>query len=169
MTADQMIRKEITKRGRPQRRKVMIAVSGLGVALLVATSIFGTRVALDYRADIEAMQTSAQEYYQAAEEQAELAADAADAAAESAAAAEVAVDLAEAKEQAAEAAAAAAAAEAAAAAAEEPVGSGPIKCPAGSSANSGDGPNDTSCFPDICFHITLPDPGHPECEVAFKP
>jgi hypothetical protein len=46
---------------------------------------------------------------------------------------------------------------------------GPIKCPAGSQANSGDGPNDTSCFPTICFHIQLPDPGHPECEVAFKP
>ena len=46
---------------------------------------------------------------------------------------------------------------------------GPIKCPAGSSANTGDGPNDTSCFPDICFHIVLPDPAHPECVTAFKP
>lgn len=47
------------------------------------------------------------------------------------------------------------------------------KCPAGSSANSGTIVNgvsvDTSCFPDICFHITLPDPNHPECVTAFKP
>jgi hypothetical protein len=47
--------------------------------------------------------------------------------------------------------------------------SGPVRCPAGSSANSNDGVNDTSCFPDICFHLTLPDPAHPECDVAFKP
>lgn len=85
-------------------------------------------------------------------------------------------------QQAAEAAAAQAAAEAQAAAdaaaraaAEDepsddaPAPSGPIKCPAGSQANSGDGGNDTSCFPDICFHITLPDPAHPECVTAFKP
>jgi preprotein translocase subunit SecF len=51
----------------------------------------------------------------------------------------------------------------------DPAPSGPIKCPAGSQANSGDGPNDTSCFPTICFHIQLPDAAHPECEVAFKP
>lgn len=50
-----------------------------------------------------------------------------------------------------------------------PAPSGPIKCPAGSQANSGDGPNDTSCFPEICFHIVLPDPAHPECVTAFKP
>lgn len=50
-----------------------------------------------------------------------------------------------------------------------PIASGPIKCPAGSSANSGDAGNDTSCFPDICFHITLPDAAHPECVTAFKP
>jgi hypothetical protein len=46
---------------------------------------------------------------------------------------------------------------------------GLVKCPAGSQANTGDGGNDTSCFPDICFHITLPDPAHPECVTAFKP
>lgn len=77
-------------------------------------------------------------------------------------------------QQAAQAAADAAAAAQAAAAA--PVKrsaaaapAGPIKCPAGSSANSGDGPNDTSCFPDICFHSVLPDPNLPQCDVAFKP
>ncbi|WP_162819142.1 hypothetical protein [Leifsonia aquatica] len=46
---------------------------------------------------------------------------------------------------------------------------GPIKCPAGSQANSGDGPNDTSCLPEICFHIQLPDPSYPQCETPFKP
>lgn len=46
---------------------------------------------------------------------------------------------------------------------------GPTKCPAGSQANSGDGESDTSCFPDVCFHIPLPDPAHPECVTAFKP
>lgn len=45
----------------------------------------------------------------------------------------------------------------------------PIKCPAGSQANSGDAGNDTSCFPVICFTIVLPDPAHPECVTPFKP
>jgi hypothetical protein len=73
-------------------------------------------------------------------------------------------------EAAAEKAAADAAAQAAAdAAAKKAASSWPIKCPVGSSANSGDGPNDTSCLPTICFHLTLPDPAHPECDTAFKP
>jgi hypothetical protein len=46
---------------------------------------------------------------------------------------------------------------------------GPVKCPAGSQANSGDAGNDTSCFPVICFTIVLPDPAHPECVTPFKP
>jgi hypothetical protein len=46
---------------------------------------------------------------------------------------------------------------------------GPIRCPAGSSANSGDAGNGTSCFPDICFHIALSDVTHPECVTPFKP
>ena len=49
----------------------------------------------------------------------------------------------------------------------------PVLCPAGSQANSGTTINgvrvDTSCFPDICFHLVLPDPAHPECVTAFKP
>lgn len=45
----------------------------------------------------------------------------------------------------------------------------PVRCPAGSQANSNDGVNDTSCFPVVCFTITVPDPAHPECDVAFKP
>lgn len=53
--------------------------------------------------------------------------------------------------------------------ASEPSAPALIKCPAGSQANSGDGGNDTSCFPVICFHITLPDPAHPECATPFKP
>jgi hypothetical protein len=45
----------------------------------------------------------------------------------------------------------------------------PVRCPAGSSANSNDGVNDTSCYPDICFSIAVPDPGHPECDAPFRP
>lgn len=45
----------------------------------------------------------------------------------------------------------------------------PIRCPAGSVANSNDGVNDTSCFPEICFSIVVPNPEHPECDVAFRP
>lgn len=45
----------------------------------------------------------------------------------------------------------------------------PIRCPAGSTANSNDGVNDTSCFPDICFSIVVPNPDHPECDTAFRP
>lgn len=54
---------------------------------------------------------------------------------------------------------------------EEP--SGPIRCPAGTQANSNDGNenggNDTSCFPDICWTIPVPDPAHPECDYAYPP
>lgn len=52
---------------------------------------------------------------------------------------------------------------------EPPAQSGPIRCPAGSSANSNDGVNDTSCFPNICFSIVVPDPAHPECDAPFRP
>lgn len=44
-----------------------------------------------------------------------------------------------------------------------------IKCPAGSTADAGNAGNDTSCFPDICFRIMLPDAAHPECVTPFKP
>ncbi|WP_022891251.1 hypothetical protein [Agromyces subbeticus] len=47
--------------------------------------------------------------------------------------------------------------------------SGATKCPAGSLPNSGDGENHTSCFPEECFHVTLPDPSYPQCVTAFKP
>lgn len=78
-------------------------------------------------------------------------------------------EAAAAAQAAADAAAAQAAADAAKAPARQSTSTGPIKCPAGSQANSGDGGNDTSCFPEICFRITLPDPAHPECVTAFKP
>ena len=53
---------------------------------------------------------------------------------------------------------------------EEPyVDPGPIRCPDGTQANSGDGGNDTSCLPVICFNIALPDPAHPECDYAYPP
>ncbi|WP_156454742.1 MULTISPECIES: hypothetical protein [Microbacterium] len=50
-----------------------------------------------------------------------------------------------------------------------PATKAPIRCPAGSSANSNDGVNDTSCYPVICFSIAVPDPAHPECDKPFKP
>lgn len=45
----------------------------------------------------------------------------------------------------------------------------PVLCPPGTQANSSDGFNDTSCFPVICFGLTLPDPAHPECDYAYPP
>lgn len=52
----------------------------------------------------------------------------------------------------------------------EPAGPAPIRCPAGSYANSNDGVNDTSCWPDVCATVTtFPDPAYPECDVAFRP
>lgn len=75
---------------------------------------------------------------------------------------QIAADQAAAAKAAADAAAAQSAAAAKAAAAH-------TKCPAGSMANSGNNGIDLTCFPDICFHITLPDPAHPECVTAFKP
>ena len=45
----------------------------------------------------------------------------------------------------------------------------PIQCPPGSTSNSNDGTNDTSCYPDVCFSIVVPDPAHPECDAPFKP
>jgi hypothetical protein len=80
-------------------------------------------------------------------------------------------------QQAADAAAAQAAADAAAQAAAQAVkqraaaspSTGLKQCPAGSSGNSGDATGMTSCFPDICFLITLPDAAHPECVTPFKP
>lgn len=47
--------------------------------------------------------------------------------------------------------------------------SGPTLCPPGSTANSSDGYNDTSCFPNVCFTIVVPNPDHPECDAPFRP
>lgn len=52
---------------------------------------------------------------------------------------------------------------------DESVESGPVLCPPGSQANSSDGYNDTSCFPSVCFTISVPNPDYPECDVAFVP
>lgn len=54
-------------------------------------------------------------------------------------------------------------------AAPAPAPAAPILCPAGSSANSSDGYNDTSCMWEVCFTIALPDPTHPECDATFRP
>lgn len=166
MSADQMMKSEIAKHGR-KPSKLVIAAAALGVAALVAGGVVGANAANSYRAEIEAAKADAAEYYELAAEQHQLTQQAADDAQESADAAAEAATAAEAAEAAAAAQAAADAA--AAAAAQAAPSSGPVKCPSGSSANSGDGENDTSCFPDICFHLTLPDPAHPECDVAFKP
>jgi hypothetical protein len=45
----------------------------------------------------------------------------------------------------------------------------PKKCPEGSQANAADATGDTSCYWEICFHLTLPDSTHPECNSDFKP
>jgi hypothetical protein len=153
---------------RRPRVRTIVAVSVVG-ALVVAGGVFGVNAVNAYRADIEAMQTSAQAYYDAAADQQALAQEAADKAQGYAAAASASVDSIEAAEAEAAAIAEAAAAAAAAAASQDAAESGPVKCPAGSQANSADGPNDTSCFPNICFSIAVPDPSHPECDVAFKP
>jgi PKD repeat protein len=50
-----------------------------------------------------------------------------------------------------------------------PAPSGPDRCPAGTTVNSNDGTNDTSCLPNICLGLTLPDPAHPECDYAYPP
>lgn len=51
-----------------------------------------------------------------------------------------------------------------------PVDPGPILCPVGTQANSGDGFNDTSCLPDVCYTLrSIPDPAYPECDYAYPP
>jgi len=50
---------------------------------------------------------------------------------------------------------------------EEP--SGPVLCPPGTQSNGNDGVNDTSCLPDVCWTIPVPDPAHPECDYAYPP
>ena len=116
-------------------------------------------------ADVEAAAVEA-----AAIEAARVAAEVQAAAdAQAAAEAQAAADAQAAEQAAADAAAKAAPAPKTMAVAPVPVESSLIKCPAGSTANSGDEGNDTSCFPDICFHISLPDSAHPECVTAFKP
>lgn len=50
-----------------------------------------------------------------------------------------------------------------------PIPEPPKKCPEGSQANSADASGDTSCYWEICFHLTLPDSTHPECNSDFKP
>jgi hypothetical protein len=59
--------------------------------------------------------------------------------------------------------------QAAPAPADPPAPPAPVRCPSGSTANSSDGTNDTSCMWTVCFTITLPDAAHPECDAAFKP
>jgi hypothetical protein len=170
--------------------KTWIATGALAV-VVVGGSITGATVHnAQVQADAQAQQVLVAKAEATAADQ--LAADAAaaqaviDAAAaqkviDDAAAAQAAAD-ALAAQQAADAAAAQAAADAAAAqAAAQPAPvratvasnvdpqTGLIVCPAGSSGNTGDVQGMTSCFPDICFHITLPDSAHPECVTAFKP
>lgn len=53
---------------------------------------------------------------------------------------------------------------------EEPAApAGPILCPAGTTVNSSDGYNDTSCAPDVCLTMTLPNPDYPQCDYFYPP
>ena len=179
MTHDTMMKAALEQRSGPRapRKKLFVVLASIGVAVLLVGAVFGVKAATDYRADMEAMQTSAADDRAAITEQVAVAQQAATQAAQSARDAQGAVDSKVAAEEALAAAEAAAAAQAAAEAAAQAsdqarkpsTPAGPIKCPAGSQANSGDGPNDTSCFPVVCFTIELPDPAHPECVTAFKP
>lgn len=170
MEPNEVLKAAAAKGPSPRRSKLLVGGVALVVAALVVATFFGVRAVNDYRADIEAMQTNAQELYDAAAEQRQLAQIAADEAQGYADAAGESVDsLVAAEAEAAAIAEAEAAAEAARAAQADAADNGPVRCPAGSSANSNDGVNDTSCFPTICFGITVPDPAHPECDVAFKP
>lgn len=99
---------------RPKRRKLAVVGSAVAGVALIAGGITGVNAANAYRADIEAMQASAEEFYDAAAEQQVLAQDAADSAALSAVAASESVTSLEAAEAEAQAVAdAEAAAEAA--------------------------------------------------------
>ncbi len=51
----------------------------------------------------------------------------------------------------------------------EPEPSGPDLCPPGTQANSSDGYNDTSCFPDSCYVGPVSNETHPECVTAMPP
>lgn len=168
MSAEQMMLEEIAKRQSPRpRRKRAIAI-GAGVAVLLTVGgVAGANAAIGYRDDIRAMQTQIAEDRAAADElNASTIALAAEAQ-QSAVDAQTAVDSLVAAEEAAAAQAAAIAAETAAAQAASTAD--PNRCPAGTSANSGDGGRDTSCLPNICFGLTLPDPSHPECDYAHPP
>lgn len=152
----------LTKRTHPIRRILMIAASVLGVALLIVGAIAfspALRSALNPTPTVTAAPADSPMGPLTADELARIQ--------EAAQAQQDKIAADQAAQAAAEAAAAQAAQDAAKKAAQH--SSGPVRCPAGSSANSSDGVNDTSCFPDICFHLTLPDPAHPECDVAFKP
>lgn len=50
-----------------------------------------------------------------------------------------------------------------------PVPAGPDLCPPGTQSNGSDGYNDTSCGPDICWTMPIPDPAHPECDYFYPP
>lgn len=177
MTADQTLRAALERGPRRPRRRWAVALSGVGVLAIATAALLGVITLRDYRAGIEASQVATEKALEQTTAEANRAETAALEAATSAQAAQEATTSLVAAE---EAAAAQAAAEEAARAAEEAAKranqspnssapAGPIKCPPGSQANSGDGPNDTSCFPSECFTITLPDPAYPQCVTAFKP
>ncbi|WP_448808360.1 hypothetical protein [Agromyces bauzanensis] len=145
------------------------ALIGVGVTAAITTANAGPTVVVETSAPaltIDLTTTDANGL--AAEQEAEAAAAVAARIAAEAEAARVAAEQAAAAE-AERIAAEQATAEADTEPAPEEPAAGPVKCPPGSLANSGDGGNDTSCFPEECFHVILPDPNYPQCVTAFKP
>lgn len=123
MTADQMIKTEIAKQQAPRKPRgpLFYVIAALIVAAVAAVAFFGLSAANAYRADIAAMESNAQELYDAAAEQRALADAAADRAEGFAQEAGESVSSLEAAEAEAAAIAEAEAAAAAASAAENPV------------------------------------------------
>lgn len=160
MTNDQMMRDALTNQNRKPVSKRTLIVSAAIAAIVITGGGFGVKALTDYRADITASEQAAADYYEAADQRVLDAEAAALAAQESAEAAQAATDSLTAAEEAA--AAQAAAEEAArvaaeAAAANQPKtstgggtsgGGGPVKCPAGTVANSVDDyGNESNCQP----------------------
>lgn len=129
---NEMLKTEAAKGPTPKRARWVLPVAGAAVVAVAVGGFFGVRALNDYRADIEAMQTSAQEYYDAAAEQQQLAREAAEEAQGYADAASESTDSLEAAEAEAEALAAAQAAQAAANVSNGLTPEG--KCPAGTVA-----------------------------------
>jgi cytoskeletal protein RodZ len=104
MTNPEMMKAEFKKGQHPKRNKLAIAGGALVVVVLVIGGVVGVKAANDYRAEVDAKLTAAQDYYAAAVKQNELTAQAASEAEQSAQDAQDAADAASAHEAAVKAA-----------------------------------------------------------------